>query len=93
MTDYLLVYDVGVMEGEQRLRRVARICEGYGTRVQKSVFELVLNDDHMIRLKADLEKVMDPGADSVRIYTTTGRPASTHGRQRRWTTSRGPLHW
>lgn len=93
MADYLLVYDVGVTDGDQGLRRVARLCEGFGTRVQKSVFELVLNDDHMVRLRAELENVIDPAADSVRIYTTAGRPGATLGRQRRWTTSRGPIHW
>ena len=37
----LVTYDVSTVEkpGVRRLRRVARACEDYGTRVQKSVFE------------------------------------------------------
>lgn len=37
----LVTYDVSTVEkaGVRRLRRVARACEDYGTRVQKSVFD------------------------------------------------------
>lgn len=37
----LITYDVSTVDkaGVKRLRRVARACEDYGTRVQKSVFE------------------------------------------------------
>lgn len=37
----LITYDVSTVEqaGRRRLRRVARACSDYGTRVQKSVFE------------------------------------------------------
>ena len=41
----LVTYDVSTIEpeGVRRLRRVAKICENYGQRVQKSVFECVVD--------------------------------------------------
>jgi len=40
----LVCYDVSTesKEGRRRLHRVARVCEGIGQRVQKSVFECQL---------------------------------------------------
>ena len=37
----IVCYDVNTetREGRRRLRRVAKVCEGVGQRVQKSVFE------------------------------------------------------
>ena len=37
----IVAYDVSTetKEGRRRLRRVAKVCEGIGQRVQKSVFE------------------------------------------------------
>lgn len=68
--DLLVTYDVetATPEGEQRLRRVAKICEGYGHRVQKSVFEVVCRDADKVRLVAALQAVIDPVRDSIRIY-------------------------
>jgi len=44
--EILVAYDVSTTDaaGERRLRRVAKICEGFGQRVQNSVFECILND-------------------------------------------------
>ena len=41
----IVTYDVSTetREGRRRLRRVAKICEGIGQRVQKSVFECSVN--------------------------------------------------
>lgn len=49
----LVTYDVNTEKaaGRRRLRRVAKICEGYGTRVQKSVFECTLSDVNYERMK------------------------------------------
>ena len=38
---HLIAYDI---TSDRRLRRVARICEDYGIRVEKSVFECDLDD-------------------------------------------------
>lgn len=68
--DLLLAYDVDTTTtvGEARLRRVAKICEGYGHRVQKSVFEIVCREADKLRLLAALHTVIDHQRDSVRIY-------------------------
>ena len=44
-----------------RLRRVATLCEGYGERVQKSVFECGVTPDGLIALRA----LIDPREDRV----------------------------
>lgn len=69
MIEALVVYDVSTAdrEGERRLRRVAKACEGIGVRVQKSVFELRCSEVQLITLIASLRKLVT-GEDSVRIY-------------------------
>ena len=68
--ELLVSYDVNTetREGERRLRRVAKVCEGFGQRVQKSVFECVLNDAGLEKMTAALMEVIDLDEDSVRIY-------------------------
>ena len=68
--DLLVAYDVETTtpEGQRRLRRVAKICEAHGHRVQKSVFEVVCRDADKVRLVAALQSVIKPDQDSVRIY-------------------------
>jgi CRISPR-associated protein Cas2 len=66
----LIVYDVGTGDsgGPRRLRRVARACEDYGQRVQKSVFECSVGEAEWARLRARLLEEMDSARDSVRFY-------------------------
>ncbi len=66
----VVTYDVNTANpgGEKRLRKVARICEKYGIRVQNSVFEIMLDAAQFVALKASLEKAIDLENDSVRFY-------------------------
>jgi len=67
----LVTYDVSTVEekaGARRLRRVAKSCTSFGTRVQKSVFEMQLGQKEWVELKARLLKEIDPAKDSLRIY-------------------------
>ncbi|MFF4179513.1 CRISPR-associated endonuclease Cas2 [Streptomyces sp. NPDC001750] len=68
--ELLVTYDVDTTtpEGRRRLRRVAKLCEGHGIRVQKSVFEVVTNDKTFLTLMYDLEELIDVNTDSIRIY-------------------------
>ena len=68
--EYLVTYDVATDDkaGVGRLRRVAKICEGYGQRVQKSVFECRINQMQLEQFIHRLEQVMDADKDSLRIY-------------------------
>lgn len=66
----LVTYDVATTtpEGRRRLRRVARVCENFGQRVQFSVFECNVGEREWVRLKHDLLEEMNPHEDSIRFY-------------------------
>ena len=70
----LITYDVNTLtkEGRRRLRRVAKICEGCGQRVQLSVFECTVNDAQREVLRHRLKQTIEPREDSLRIYTLHG---------------------
>jgi len=66
----LITYDVKTENaaGRRRLRRVAKICEDYGQRVQNSVFECLVDPTQWTRLRILLEGEIDKGEDSLRYY-------------------------
>ena len=48
----VIAYDVDTTSsaGSQRLRKVARLCERHGIRVQNSVFEVLLDPDPILKV-------------------------------------------
>ncbi len=66
----LISYDVATQtaDGRRRLRRIARLCENYGQRVQFSVFECLVDPAQWTGLRAALCAEMDTGHDSLRFY-------------------------
>ena len=72
--DVLVTYDIDTTTpaGERRLLRVARVCEGYGVRVQYSVFECRLGPVGLERLISQLESSIEPTKDSVNLYRFAG---------------------
>ena len=65
----VLTYDIEISEnGNKRLRKVSKICQNYGVRVRNSVFELNINCEQLIKLKNDLQQIIDEDVDSIRIY-------------------------
>ena len=66
----LVTYDVHTESaaGKRRLRRVARLCQNSGQRVQWSVFECVVDPAQWTVLRANLEREIDPAEDSLRFY-------------------------
>lgn len=62
---YLLTYDISE---PSRLRKVAKICEKYLYRVQKSVFEGELTESQIFALKKDLKKAINKEYDTILIY-------------------------
>ncbi|ARA93470.1 CRISPR-associated endonuclease Cas2 [Rhodothermaceae bacterium RA] len=72
--DLLVTYDVdtSTQAGRRRLRRVARICEGYGQRVQYSVFECRLTREQLEALQHRLVQELDETLDSLRVYVLKG---------------------
>ena len=68
--EILVVYDVATetKAGRRRLRRVAKRCEAYGQRVQKSVFECTLGPADLERMRRELSREIKDTEDSLRIY-------------------------
>lgn len=66
----LVTYDVNTetAEGRRRLRRVARLCQNLGQRVQKSVFECLVDPGQWARLRHRLIEEIDEETDSLRFY-------------------------
>ena len=62
---YVIVYDI---TDDKRRKKVADLLEGYGARVQYSVFECVLNKGQYRQLKNCLIKCINLEEDSIRIY-------------------------
>ena len=73
--DLLLTYDVNTTSTRRprRLRQIARLCEGYGIRVQKSVFEIVTDDAACSSSLDRASRIIDPDLDSIRIYRLPAR--------------------
>src|ERR1700710_2844935 len=66
----LVSYDVSTRDhaGRRRLRRVARLCEDHGQRVQNSVFECLVDSAQWVSFRAALVAEADPEQDSLRFY-------------------------
>ena len=62
---HLVVYDIA---SAKRLRKVARACEDYGVRVEKSVFECELTDAQFAEFWGQIVSVVNEDVDSVIDY-------------------------
>ncbi|WP_313950949.1 CRISPR-associated endonuclease Cas2 [Accumulibacter sp.] len=73
----IVCYDVSTetREGRRRLRRVARVCESTGQRVQKSVFECKVDRMQLEDLERRLLAEIQLDQDCLRLY----RLAETRG--------------
>ncbi|MGB5234237.1 MAG: CRISPR-associated endonuclease Cas2 [Candidatus Macondimonas sp.] len=69
----VVTYDVSTetAAGRRRLRRVAKVCEGVGQRVQKSVFECQVDDMQMEDLERRLLAEINETEDNLRFYRIT----------------------
>jgi CRISPR-associated protein Cas2 len=66
----VVAYDVRTESeaGRRRLRRVAKVCEDCGQRVQNSVFECLVDAGQWVKLRARLMKEISDEDDSLRFY-------------------------
>ena len=66
----LITYDVCTISsgGKKRLRRVSKVCQNYGQRVQNSVFECIVDSAQFATLKIKLADIIDEEKDSLRFY-------------------------
>ena len=59
---YVVAYDICE---PKRLRRVAKVCEDYGLRIQKSVFELQVHKPMLEEMMGRLKEEIKPTEDSI----------------------------
>jgi CRISPR-associated protein Cas2 len=69
---YLVSYDIC---DPKRLRRVAKIMEAFGERLQYSVFECPLDDLRLALLKSELQPVLKHDDDQV-LFVSLGPSAN-----------------
>jgi CRISPR-associated protein Cas2 len=63
-----IVATYDIVDDKRRLK-VMKAMKNYGPRVQKSVFEFILETNRFQRLKDTCQKLIDPEEDSIRFYT------------------------
>ncbi len=66
---YLVAYDI---RDDRRLRAVATCMEGFGTRVQFSVFICDLSDRENVMMRSDIESRINHAEDSIMIIDLGG---------------------
>jgi CRISPR-associated protein Cas2 len=78
----IVSYDVSTetAAGRKRLRRVARVCESMGQRVQKSVFECRVDTAQFEELERRLLAEIKLDEDCLRLYRLT-EPVDLHMRE------------
>ena len=91
----IVCYDVNTesKEGRRRLRRVAKVCESTGQRVQKSVFECQVTLAEYEGLERRLLAEINQNQDCLRLYRmpdTRGAEVKEYGYFRA-TDFEGPL--
>jgi len=62
---YLICYDI---TDDRRRTKVSKLLEAFGMRVQKSVFEAVLNQNQYDKLHKKLSNLLDEKQDQLRFY-------------------------
>jgi len=63
--DLLVAYDISDVK---RLRRVAKIMEDYGKRVQKSIFEVSLSPAVFKEMKFKIDSTIEHDEDGVKYF-------------------------
>jgi len=73
---HVVCYDIS---GDAVRDKVSRVLVGYGSRIQESVFECILDEELVSRLLADLGKTKLAATDKVRIYKICGKCVGSIG--------------
>jgi CRISPR-associated protein Cas2 len=61
----VISYDI---EDDKKRYKVSQILENYGTRVQYSVFECIINEQQLKEIKEKTKNIIDKEKDSIRVY-------------------------
>ena len=64
----ILVYDIG----EKRVGKVHKICKKYLVPFQKSVFRGEITPSNILKLRGELQKVIDKKVDFIALFKMTG---------------------
>ncbi|MEA5489633.1 MULTISPECIES: CRISPR-associated endonuclease Cas2 [Pseudanabaena] len=67
---YLVCYDI---VNDRRRTKVSNFLQGYGLRVQKSVFECVLSPDQYKTVQKRVQKLIKAQEDQIRFYPMSPR--------------------
>ena len=68
-TRYVVCYDVA---DDRRRRKLAELLDGYGDRVQSSVFEMVVEPEMMEVCAAGIGALIEQSEDHVAVYRLCG---------------------
>ncbi|SHK23684.1 MULTISPECIES: CRISPR-associated endonuclease Cas2 [Desulfatibacillum] len=70
----IVAYDI---TDPKRLAKVAKTMEDYGTRVQKSIFEVEADARIFFLMKKRLESIIDPKTDGIKYFPLCEKCAGT----------------
>ncbi len=66
---YLVIYDLpDTKAANKRRKRLHKLLSGYGKWTQYSVFELFLTSMQFVKLQQQIETLIQPKEDAVKIY-------------------------
>jgi len=69
METWLILYDI---RNEKRLRRIAKLMERYGERVQKSVFEAMCDEITIQKMRKQAKEILEK-EDSLIVIKLCGK--------------------
>ncbi len=72
--DMIVAYDIA---DPKRLNRVAKIIKDYGARVQKSIFEVKVDNKRFMEMKTRIENEIQPEEDGVKFFPLCEKCAAT----------------
>ena len=70
----IVIYDIA---DPRRLNRVAKVIKDYGTRVQKSKFEVTVGTGLFAEMKSRIEEIIEPTEDGVKYFPLCDKCAGT----------------
>lgn len=69
--DWIVAYDIA---DPRRLGRVHRYMVKRAIPIQKSIFQATMSSAQMLKLKQGLARLIDAGADDIRMYPLPAHP-------------------
>ena len=70
----IVAYDIA---DPKRLNKVAKVIKDYGLRVQKSIFEVSVDQNLLTEMKSRIEDIIEPCADGVKYFPLCEKCAGT----------------